>query len=320
MDFNWLDLLVIAVFIFYALEGLAGGFVRGLLDLASLLLSFSLSLKFYSVTGQILIQNFSLSHGMANAVGFFLTAFILQMIFGLTFPLLSKKIPHPFLTSPLSKLLGILPGLASSTILLSFLLTLILSLPLSPFLKNAVNESKLGSLLTARTAGFERLINQVFGQAALETINFITIKSGEKEVVKLGFQVKQFSPDLISEQKMLELLNQEREKRGFPLLVSEPRLQNVARAQAREMFEEGYFSHYTEEGLSPFDRLAAYNIDFNLAGENLAFAPNVALAHNGLMNSPGHKANILSPEFHKVGIGVIDGGIYGKMFVQEFTD
>jgi uncharacterized protein YkwD len=38
------------------------------------------------------------------------------------------------------------------------------------------------------------------------------------------------------------------------------------------------------------------------------------------MNSPGHKANILSISFGKVGIGVIDGGIYGEMFCQEFTN
>ena len=54
--------------------------------------------------------------------------------------------------------------------------------------------------------------------------------------------------------------------------------------------------------------------------ENLALAPNVDIAHKGLMNSPGHRANILSPSFGRVGIGVIDGGGYGKMFAQEFAD
>jgi uncharacterized protein YkwD len=40
----------------------------------------------------------------------------------------------------------------------------------------------------------------------------------------------------------------------------------------------------------------------------------------GLLNSPGHRANILNGNFKKVGIGVMDAGVYGKMFVQEFTD
>ena len=56
------------------------------------------------------------------------------------------------------------------------------------------------------------------------------------------------------------------------------------------------------------------------AGENLALAPTTEFAHEGLMNSPGHRANILNGQFRRVGIGVLDGGIYGKMFVQEFTD
>jgi len=46
----------------------------------------------------------------------------------------------------------------------------------------------------------------------------------------------------------------------------------------------------------------------------------LSTAHNGLMNSEGHRANILEPEFRKIGIGVIDNGVYGKMFVQVFTD
>jgi uncharacterized protein YkwD len=61
-------------------------------------------------------------------------------------------------------------------------------------------------------------------------------------------------------------------------------------------------------------------VKYTVAGENLALAPDVNIAHNGLMNSPGHKANILTPEFRKVDMGVINGGKYGEMFSQEFTD
>ncbi len=64
----------------------------------------------------------------------------------------------------------------------------------------------------------------------------------------------------------------------------------------------------------------ADSITYGYAGENLALAPSTELAMQGLMNSPGHRKNILSPNFTKVGIGVMDGGIYGKMFTQEFTD
>ena len=67
-------------------------------------------------------------------------------------------------------------------------------------------------------------------------------------------------------------------------------------------------------------RLLDADVDFILAGENLAFAPSLDLAHDGLMQSQGHRENILAEEFSRIGIGVIDGGSYGKMFVQVFAD
>jgi len=100
----------------------------------------------------------------------------------------------------------------------------------------------------------------------------------------------------------------------------DPELRLLARAYADEMFRRGFFAHDTPEGVDPFERMRDANIRFGLAGENLALAPTLDVAHNGLMNSPGHRANILKDGFRRVGIGVMDGGIYGKMFVQEFTD
>ena len=58
----------------------------------------------------------------------------------------------------------------------------------------------------------------------------------------------------------------------------------------------------------------------NAAGENLALAPTLQLAHDGLMKSPGHRANILSTNYRTVGIGIVDGGPYGLMVTQDFTD
>jgi uncharacterized protein YkwD len=61
------------------------------------------------------------------------------------------------------------------------------------------------------------------------------------------------------------------------------------------MFQQGFFAHVDQDGRSPFDRMKAGNVTFGAAGENLALAPTVQIAHDGLMNSPGHRANILNP-------------------------
>jgi uncharacterized protein YkwD len=86
------------------------------------------------------------------------------------------------------------------------------------------------------------------------------------------------------------------------------------------MFVKGYFSHVNTEGKNPFQRMKDASISFGTAGENIALAQTVEIAHTNLMNSPGHKANILNPAFKRLGIGILDGGFHGLMITQDFRD
>lgn len=333
LGLNWVDFVIVLVFFFYGIEGFAVGFIVAFFDLLSFALSFVVALKFYSLFGELLVENFSMPLGFANALGFFIAAMLSEIVFNLLFRVLFKKMakffpdvdrsspnmPLAYLASA-NKLLGFLPGIASSVILLSFLLTVIISLPFSPFLKQAVSESKLGNPLVAKTQGVEKKLNEVFGGAVNDTLNFLTVKPQSEEFVKLNFKTTAVSVDETSERTMVLMLSRERTKRGLTPLVVDEKLRELARAYSKDMFARGYFSHYTPEGTSPFDRMAASDIVFEYAGENLALAPNTELAMQGLMQSPGHRANMLNENFRKVGIGVMDGGIYGKMFTQEFTD
>ena len=78
--------------------------------------------------------------------------------------------------------------------------------------------------------------------------------------------------------------------------------------------------HDSPDGKSPFDRMRDAKIEFSKAGENLALAQTLEIAHINLMNSPGHRANILHPAFGRLGIGIVDGGFYGLMISQEFRN
>ncbi len=62
------------------------------------------------------------------------------------------------------------------------------------------------------------------------------------------------------------------------------------------------------------------NVRFLTAGENLALAQSLQIAHTGLMNSPGHCANILQRDFGRGGIGIRDGGMHGLMVTQDFRN
>lgn len=120
------------------------------------------------------------------------------------------------------------------------------------------------------------------------------------------------------EAQMLALINQERAKNGLPALQVDPRLVETARLKSRDMIAAGYFGHNSPTYGSPFDMMRVAGVKYRYAGENLAGASTVERAHQALMASPGHRANILSPRFTRVGIGIVDGGPYGKMFTQHF--
>lgn len=303
------------------------GFTLAFLDLLSFVLSFIIALKFYGIVAYFLINTFSMPLGFANALGFFITALVSEVILTLLFRKLLNKI-HPISQSRafyrffkrIDHWLGLIPGVVSAFIVLSFILSVIVSLPSSPLIKNLVTNSKVSSRLIANTSFFEKRLNDIFGGALSETLNFLTVQPQSKDSVKLNFKVADGKEDSKAEQEMYRLVNSERVKAGIAPLVFDNSLRDVARMHSRDMFEKGYFSHYTPEGLSPFDRMDNSNIEYSFAGENLALAPSTDLAMQGLMNSPGHRKNILSPNFGKIGIGVIDGGIYGKMYSQEFTD
>jgi len=183
-----------------------------------------------------------------------------------------------------------------------------------------VSSSRIGEPLVSNIQGFDKEINEVFGGAVNDALTFLTIEPKTDELLQLNFSTTKVEIDRASEIEMLSLINQERELQGLKSLEEDPALREVARRHCLDMLARGYFSHYTPEGKSPFDRMAEGNIDFKFAGENLALAPNAKLAMKGFMGSPGHRANILSKDFNLAGIGVIDGGIYGEMFCQEFTD
>lgn len=322
---NWIDYVIIVVLLFYAVEGYALGALPALFDLLQFSISFLLGLKFYTVLVPVITHFFPLPGGIAGAISFFLIAFISEFLLHIIFQIFIKKtIKGSFLQQPnlklLNKILGILPGSISGMVLLMFVITVVTAIPITPFLKEALNNSILGSALLARSQLFEKQVGNIFGKAANDTLNFLTVEPESNSSVSLNFMYAKGTPDNSAEEQMLQMVNIEREKQNESALAADEKLRSVARAHAQDMLTRGYFSHYTPEGLSPFDRMDRAGVVYAAAGENLAFSPNVIIAMQGLMNSPGHRANILSKDFKKVGIGVINAGIYGEMFVQEFTN
>jgi uncharacterized YkwD family protein len=122
-----------------------------------------------------------------------------------------------------------------------------------------------------------------------------------------------------NEQQMLNLVNAERSKLGILPLQADTQLTKLARMKSQDMISKNYFSHQSPTYGSPFDMLKMYGVSYKTAGENIAGNGSVSGAHTSLMNSSGHRANILNKAYTHVGIGIVDGGQYGKMFTQLFV-
>ena len=121
-----------------------------------------------------------------------------------------------------------------------------------------------------------------------------------------------------AEQRAFDLLNADRRANGLPSLKLNGSLVVLAENYGKDMIKRNYFSHYNPEGQSPFDRMRKHGINYRYAGENLAINRTVDAAEKALMNSPGHRANILNPNYTEVGVGVsydTRGSVY---VVQEF--
>lgn len=110
-----------------------------------------------------------------------------------------------------------------------------------------------------------------------------------------------------AERRLLALVNRDRQSAGLSPLLWDDRVADVARKYSDEMRRTKVVAHLSPTTGSATDRIRVANIRTSVVLENIARAYSVAGAHDGLMNSPGHRANIMAPSATHIGIGVVLG-------------
>ena len=124
---------------------------------------------------------------------------------------------------------------------------------------------------------------------------------------------------------MFDTINGDRKVRGLHLLELDPVLTALAQAHAQDMIDNNYYSHTNLEGATYHDRLKSRGIELNWVGENF-YATHCSedqaseCATRWLMGDESHRNNILSRNYHKVGIGVAQNDSGMIMFVQDFAE
>ncbi|MCQ6274925.1 CAP domain-containing protein [Bacillus sp. V3B] len=128
------------------------------------------------------------------------------------------------------------------------------------------------------------------------------------EILKEGFEFQLF-----------DLTNAARVEHGLHPLSWDNHVKETARDHSLDMALNQYFGHTNLEGQSPFDRMEEDNITFRTAGENLAAGQLSSIfAHEGLMNSLGHRENILQTKFELLGVGVAFDSESRPYFTENF--
>jgi uncharacterized protein YkwD len=110
-----------------------------------------------------------------------------------------------------------------------------------------------------------------------------------------------------AERRLLALVNRDRQAAGLPALVWDDRVAAVSRAHSEDMRRTKIVAHISPTTGSAADRVRVAGIKTAAVLENVARAYGVGEAHAGLMNSPGHRANLMSAAATHVGIGVVLG-------------
>lgn len=120
--------------------------------------------------------------------------------------------------------------------------------------------------------------------------------------------------------EVLNLVNEERAKYNVAPLKWDDSLAALAESHCEDMIDRNFFAHNTPDGKTPFDRMKAAGISYSSAGENIAAGQSSPQnVMDSWMNSPGHRKNILNPDFEYIGVGLARGGSYGIYWAQEFA-
>jgi len=149
------------------------------------------------------------------------------------------------------------------------------------------------------------------------------IKNAAMIYVGQKIYIPEASPLKSLEDQVITLVNKERAARGLAALKTNWELSRVARLKSQDMIDKNYFSHTSPTYGSPFSMMQKFGLRFSAGGENIAYGQRTPQeVMNAWMNSPGHRANILSSAYTHIGVGAAkksNGTLYWtQLFMKPY--
>ena len=160
---------------------------------------------------------------------------------------------------------------------------------------------------------------EVVDKAYPKTISNTPIISAQSSSTKteISPNIESIGVEGISNYDIIKLTNIERQKKGVKILKENSLLDKIAKERLEDMFRQGYFEHISPQGTSVSDIAKTDGYDYLLIGENIAlgnFKSSVQLV-TAWMESPGHKENILNPQFLEIGVFAKEGSYNGTNMI-----
>lgn len=320
-----LDLVILVLIAGLLMRGWARGVVREAVDVFGLVLSLILAFRLAPVVGVVVGAMSGMSDEAARLTG----GIIVLMVAGVGLVLASRAVERRVGLDELtagSRAWG--AGLAATwgVFLVTALVTLSTVLPMPPAVDDHLEASAVARSLIDPDGVPQAVFGRLAGDRIIATLLTLRRTFGDRRVV-IGpdevIEIPAARPEDLSREdaatvEVFNLLNFARVEAGLaPLAWSEP-LAEVALGHAYDMYLNGFFAHDSPTTGGLGERLLAASIPFSIAGENLALAVTPGEVHRGLMESPGHRANILGDDYRRVGVAVVSGRL-GLMTVQVFT-
>ncbi len=309
-----------------AVRGWSRGFAREAMDLVGVVAGLLLAFRLGAPLGDELVARF----GIAPEAGRIVAAVVIFLLVGAAAAVgahfLSKALTLPGLSLG-NRVLGVGIALASGVFLLLLLVSLARVASLPDQVEGVIDDSRVVGAVAAPESVTSRWFHALAGDRVVEAVTNLEREVGERRVVLEegerasipAAEPSELTASFQESRDVYDLVNRARLDAGRDPLAWSPSLAKVARAHAGEMYRRGYFSHRSPVTGSPLDRVLDAGIVIGRVGENLALAATPVAAHQGLMESDGHRRNLLATSWTTVGVGVVDGPL-GLMVVEVFSD
>lgn len=307
-----------------AVRGWWRGMVRELVDLVGMILGVVVAFRLSGPFGDFITVRFDVAPELARLGAGLVLLIVVGASLSIAGASLSKlmKLPGLNLTN---RLLGSVLALGWGMVIALAVISLVRALPFPPETDQALDRSEVVQAVAGEGAFPRKLFLALAGDEVLTSLAALEPLVGSERLVLDADDRVEITPasedDLADEvdsaELIFELVNRERVAASLNLLVWSDGLTAIAHSHAMEMYRDGYVSHVSPVTGTVTDRVDLAGIPLVSVGENLALAATARAVHSGLMDSDGHRANILAVHFDRVGIAAVRGPL-GLMVVEVF--